>query len=400
MLQFVTRVMNRRFATYATSNYTTEMKVIESPVGQYDSYRVMDEKGKLIGDEPVVTKSDAIKMYTDMIKLEQMDRILYEAQRQGRISFYMTSFGEEATHIGSATALNNDDMVFGQYREAGVLISRGFTFEQIMNQCYSNVKDLGKGRQMPVHYGSKDLCFQTISSPLGTQIPQAAGAGYALKLEKKGRIAVCYFGEGAASEGDFHAALNMAATLESPVIFFVRNNGYAISTPASEQYKGDGIVSRGIGYGIKSFRVDGNDIWAVHNITKKAREIAAKGEPVLIEAMTYRVGHHSTSDDSTAYRSKEEIETMTNFGPIARMKSFLMKKKWLTEENNSTIISDIKSQVLLTFAQAENEKKPPIREMFTDVYEEIPWNLKEQQEELNRLLEKYPNDFDVGEYSK
>jgi 2-oxoisovalerate dehydrogenase E1 component alpha subunit len=122
-----------------------------------------------------------------------------------------------------------------------VLLYRGFTLEQFMNQCYSNEKDLGKGRQMPVHYGSKELNFQTISSPLGTQLPHAAGSAYALKRAGKKACVLCFFGEGAASEGDFHAALNMAATTESPVIYFCRNNGYAISTPAKEQYRGDGI---------------------------------------------------------------------------------------------------------------------------------------------------------------
>ena len=176
-----------------------------------------------------------------------------------------------------------------------------------MNQCYSNELDLGKGRQMPVHYGSKELNFQTISSPLCTQLPQASGAAYALKRAGKDACVICYFGEGAASEGDFHAALNIAATTDSPVIFFCRNNGYAISTPAKEQYRGDGIgkvilllsfffnitvlfsASRGHGYGMHTIRVDGNDVLAVYNATKLARETAIKGHrPVLIEALTYR----------------------------------------------------------------------------------------------------------------
>lgn len=201
-----------------------------------------------------------------MITLNVMDLIMYEAQRQGRISFYMTSYGEEGTIIASAAAITNDDVFYGQYREAGVLLWRGFTLDEFMNQMYSNEKDYGKGRQMPIHYGSRKFNFQTISSPLGTQIPQAVGSAYALKRENKGACSVCFFGDGgsryinlAASEGDFHAGLNMAATTESPVIFICRNNGYAISTPTSEQYRGDGIASRGHGYGISTIRVDGND---------------------------------------------------------------------------------------------------------------------------------------------
>jgi 2-oxoisovalerate dehydrogenase E1 component alpha subunit len=168
--------------------------------------------------------------------------IMYEAQRQGRISFYMTSYGEGATHMGSAAALEADDVVFGQYREAGVLLYRGFTLDEFMNQMYSNEQDYGKGRQMPVHYGKKSLNFQTISSPLGTQIPQAAGAAYALKLCGKDAIAIACFGDGAASEGDFHAAVNMASTTDSPVIFFCRNNGYAISTPLGNSIEEMGLL--------------------------------------------------------------------------------------------------------------------------------------------------------------
>jgi 2-oxoisovalerate dehydrogenase E1 component alpha subunit len=262
----------------------------------------------------------------------------------------MQNAGEEGLQIGSAMALRDDDEIFAQYREAGVLMWRGFTLQNFADQLFGNRDDLGKGRQMPVHYGSARFHFQTISSPLATQLPQAAGAAYACKREGKGRVVACYFGEGAASEGDFHAALNMAATLECPVVFFCRNNGYAISTPVSEQYRGDGIAARGLAYGeawgwrrlrrrrwlrpsplagmvvrtkrapstrykfapfrtrsagMHVIRCDGNDVWAVEAATRAAREIASgagaggRQQPVLVEAMTYREGHHSTSDDST-----------------------------------------------------------------------------------------------------
>lgn len=149
-----------------------------------------------------------------------MDGILYESQRQGRISFYMTNLGEEACQIGSAAALEPNDLIFAQYREAGVLLWRGYKLDQFMNQCYGNEEDKGKGKQMPVHYGSKELNFVTISSPLSTQMPQAVGAAYALKKSKPGNCVITYFGDGAASEGDAHAAFNFATTLNCPVVFF------------------------------------------------------------------------------------------------------------------------------------------------------------------------------------
>lgn len=155
------------------------------------------------------------------------------------------------------------------------------------------------------------FCFssiQTISSTIATQMPQAVGSAYAAKLRDDGSCVMCYFGEGATSEGDAHAAFNFASVLECPILFFCRNNGYAISTPTSDQYRGDGIAGRAAGYGMLAIRVDGNDLFAVYNAVKAARKIAvSEMRPVLIEAMTYRIGHHSTSDDSTAYRSVDEV---------------------------------------------------------------------------------------------
>lgn len=222
-------------------------------------YRVTNAVGDVIdkSQDPNFDEQTALKMYRTMTQLNIMDRILYDSQRQGRISFYMTSFGEEGNHVGSAAALEPQDLIYGQYREAGVLLWRGYTMQNFMNQCYGNAEDLGKGRQMPMHFGTKDLNFVTISSPLTTQLPQAVGSAYAFKQQKNNdKICVVYFGDGAASEGDAHAAFNFAATLKCPIIFFCRNNGYAISTPTSEQYGGDGIAGKGPAYGLHTIRWD------------------------------------------------------------------------------------------------------------------------------------------------
>ena len=269
-----------------------------------------------------------------------------------------------------------------------------------MNQCYSNALDYGKGRQMPVHYGSRALNFQTISSPLGTQLPQATGSAYALKMAKKDACVICFFGEGAASEGDFHAALNMAATTEAPVVFFCRNNGYAISTPAKEQYRGDGIASRGHGYGIDTIRVDGNDILAVYNAVKEARRLAVEeSRPTLVEALTYRVGHHSTSDDSSAYRSKQEVAGWKDKeSPINRFRKYLEAKQLWNAQEDEKYRKDARARVLKAFAAAEKIKKPPVEELFNDVYDVLPNHLVEQKAELDRLLKEYPNHYDVSAF--
>lgn len=380
-----------------TLNFNKDTKVM-------DTFRVLGKDGKIIvqNQDLKIDDSTLIKMYKSMIILNRMDLIMYEAQRQGRISFYMTSYGEEATHMGSAAALSVDDVVYGQYRESGVLLYRGFTLDEFMNQMYSNELDYGKGRQMPIHYGKASLNFQTISSPLGTQIPQAAGAAYALKLQKKDAVSICYFGDGAASEGDFHAALNMAATTESPVIFFCRNNGYAISTPVKEQYRGDGIASRGHGYGIETCRVDGNDVLAVYAAVQKARSICLEFKrPCLIEALTYRVGHHSTSDDSSAYRSKNEVsDWQRSDSPINRFRMYLeLERKVWNQELEDITVAEAKKDILKAFSTAEKLKKPSLKHMFTDVYDNVPAHLRDQEREVERLLKSYPEHFNAAAHS-
>ena len=272
-------------------------------------FQVLDEQGKPIegAQIPSIDKDVALRIFNTMQFVRVLDDRMIAAQRQGRISFYMQCLGEEAAITASAAALSDEDMLMTQYREHAALHYRGFTLDQFMNQMFSNEKDLGKGRQMPIHYGSAELNFMTVSSPLATQIPQATGYAYGQKMSGSKTCTVCYFGEGAASEGDFHAGLNMAAVHKAPVIFFCRNNGYAISTPASEQFQGDGIASRGVGYGMKTIRVDGSDALAVYEATRLARKMAVEeNEPVLIEACAYRLGGHSTSDDPTGYRTKDE----------------------------------------------------------------------------------------------
>lgn len=346
-----------------------------------------------------------------------MDLLMFEAQRQGRLSFYMVSAGEEGISIGSASALHPSDVIFTQYRESGVYLQRGFTLAQFMNQLFANSSDNGLGRNMPVHYGSKELNIHTISSTLATQIPHAAGAAYALKLQNQGtvgridgdakdstpqeRVAVCFFGEGAASEGDFHSALNIAATRQVPCIFICRNNGYAISTPTSDQYRGDGIASRGAGYGIDTLRVDGNDIFAVRHAVKEARRLALHdgGRPVLIECMAYRVGHHSTSDDSFAYRARVEVEDWKRRdNPITRLRKWLERADAWSDAAEKELRAATRKDVLRAFELAEKMKKPAIKHAFTDVWEGITEEQRAHVAEMDDILKRYPGEYDLEGY--
>lgn len=377
------------------------------------TYRILDQDGTIVdsSESPLdITPEELLKMYTDMVTVSIMDLIMFDAQRQGRISFYMVSAGEEGIAVGSASALNPADPIFAQYRETGIFQHRGFTLPDFMNQLFATKHDPGRGRNMPVHYGSTAKHMHTISSPLATQIPQASGAAYAVKIQNQTsasspkRVVACYFGEGAASEGDFHAGLNIAATRNCPIIFLCRNNGYAISTPTLEQYRGDGIASRGVGYGIDTIRVDGNDVLAVRAATAKAREIALSGEggkPVLVEAMSYRVSHHSTSDDSFAYRARVEVEDWKRRdNPITRLRKYLEGRGLWDEEREKVLRSETRKAVLEAYRVAEKEKKGPVRYMMTDVYEYVTEEQRTQMERLEGIVRKYPAEYDLGEFEE
>jgi len=343
---------------------------------------------------PEITEQCSLKILHTMQYIRLLDERMVAAQRQGRISFYLACTGEEASTIGSAAALEPQDMIMSQYREQGALAYRGFTSKEFMDQMFSNQNELNKGRQMPIHYGSKALNFMTISSPLGTQIPQASGYAYGQKMAGLDAVTICYFGEGAASEGDFHAGLNMAAVLDCPAIFFCRNNGYAISTPSEEQFAGDGIASRGIGYGVRTIRVDGNDVLAVYVATQEARKIALEQQcPVLIEAMTYRLAAHSTSDDPTGYRSKDEEQRWRLKDPLLRFKTWVDSKGWLDEEQNLVFIEQTRQEILKELKLAEQVPICAIEQIIEDVYDRPPWHLKAQLAELKTHIELYPEAY-------
>ena len=374
---------------------------VHAPAAQpvMPTYGLLDEGGRVLPGAALpaeLTPALVLKAYKVMLRSGVMDSLLYESQRQGRISFYLTAYGEEAAVVGSAMALQPEDEVLAQYREAGVLLWRGFSLEQVCDQCFSSVDDPGKGRMMPVHYGNAAMHFQTISSPLGTQIPQAAGVAYANKLAKNDRVAVCYFGDGAASESDFHAGMNIAATMGSPTIFFCRNNLWAISTPSSEQFRGDGIAARGVALGMHTIRVDGSDLFAVYAATKAARAIALGSgggptQPVLVEAMTYRESHHSTSDDSTRYRTAEEIDSWRiKSNGTRRLRLYLEAQGLWTPAEEEALLEAEKREMLRIIAHVEAKPKVPVEHLFTDVYKVMPPHLAAQELEMREHTAKYP----------
>nr|XP_032651507.1 2-oxoisovalerate dehydrogenase subunit alpha, mitochondrial [Chelonoidis abingdonii] len=279
----------------------------------------------------------------------------------------------------------------------------------IRSPCYSRAEPHNRAqRQSPAHLagrgegGSGPISPAPCTNPSPATLPAAVGAAYAFKRDNASRAVICYFGEGAASEGDAHAGFNFAATLECPILFFCRNNGYAISTPTSEQYRGDGIAARGPGYGIMSIRVDGNDVLAVYNATREARRRAiAENQPFLIEAMTYRIGHHSTSDDSSAYRSVDEVNYWDKQDhPISRLRHHMVGRGWWDEEQEKSWRKKSRKRVMEAFEQAERKLKPSPQHLFSDVYCEMPSHLQKQQEALARHLRLYGEHYPLEHFEK
>lgn len=400
------RLFSSKSDDFFTQKFSNEMHFLK-PTEKIKCFRVMDENGKVISNKyDNLSKELSLKIFTNMIKINQCDTRFNLAQREGKISFYMTCTGEEASTVASAAALSPNDLIYPQYREAAVLLYRGFSIQQMAHQLTANCNDIGKGRQMPVHYGSKDLNYQTVSSPLCTQVPQASGAGYHYRVKNMDKICVTYFGEGAASEGDFHSALNFASVLKSQTLFFCRNNMYAISTPIDDQYSGDGIAARGIAYGINTIRVDGNDVLAVYNAVKSARElIVTEKKPVVIEAMSYRAGDHSTSDSSKAYRNEKEMDKWHEYlkkigNPIHRFLNYMKDKSWISDKEYKEIEDQTKEEVKVSLKKAFACKKPSLDSMFEDIYEQIPNNLIEQKEDLKSHLAKYQDVYNLDSYNE
>lgn len=319
--------------------------------------------------------------YRTMTFTRQLDDRMITLQRQGVISFAMSSLGEEACAIASAAALQIQDWMYPQYREAGIFFWRGGTAKQYVHQMFCDARDAFHGRQMPNHFGARELNIVQVSSPIATKIPHAAGCGYAMKFLKEEAVAICYFGEGATSEGDFHVGLNFAAVRKAPVIFFCRNNGYAISTPCHEQFASDGVAPKGIGYGIESYKVDGNDFFAIHEAVAIARTGCLQGKgPFLIEAMTYRMGAHSTSDDPSLYRSEEEVKEWQAKDPLLRLGLYLEKQGLWDSVKEKKMREDITVEIEDAIAEAKATPPPSSHSMIDEVYFAVPPSLEKEYE--------------------
>ena len=357
----------------------------------HELVRVLDDDGQALGEwVPDLSPEQLIEALRLMLLTRVYDDRMQKVQRQGKISFYMQSLGEEAISIGQGMALEDNDMLFPSYRNQGLFILRDTKLVDMMCQCLSNTRDMCKGRQMPIMYHNKKGNLFSVSGNLATQYPHAVGWAMASAIKGEKHIAVSWVGDGSTAEADFHYALTFAAVYQAPVILNVINNQWAIST--FQGFAGGDrrpFAARGLGLGIPGVRVDGNDLLAVYAVTEWAAKRARDGGgPTLIELVTYRGGAHSTSDDPNRYRPKDEWSAFPLGDPLERLKQHLIVNGHWSDEQHQALQTELKEGVMaawkeaVTFGTMTDGPTLDVREMFDDVYAEIPEHLKQQRQQL------------------
>jgi 2-oxoisovalerate dehydrogenase E1 component alpha subunit len=325
------------------------------------------------------------QLYAAMVRTRVIDERLVTLQRQGRIGFHIGSLGEEGCILASAAAMRPQDWIFPCYREFGALLWRGMPLQTYVDNMYGNRNDPVKGRQMPDHYTGKPYRFGSVSSPIGTQMTQAVGFAWAAKLRKDDVVTSVYFGEGATSSNEFHTAMNFAGVFKTPTVLLCRNNGWAISVPSEKQTASKTFADKGIAYGVRAVRCDGNDVLAVYKTVAEAVAHAARGDgPTLVEMMTYRLSGHSTSDDPKAYRQEDEVTSWRKADPILRLRKHLDALGAIDDAEDARIREQAEAELKDCVAVAEKTPAPELATMFDDVFAHKPWHLVEQEQECVR----------------
>ncbi len=353
---------------------------------------VLREDGSADPDAVPLPDAQLVALYRWMVLNRELDHRMIALQRQGRIGFYIGSVGEEAAVFGSAAAMEDRDWIFPCYREHGAALLRGMPLVLFACDLLGNAGDALKGHQMPCHEAWRPGRYTSISSPIATHIPQAVGTAWAARIKGDDVVPLAYFGEGATSANDFHTGMNFAGVRKLPVVFLCRNNGWAISVPRERQTASETIAQKAVAYGIRGERVDGNDLLAVYAATRRARARAAAGEgPTLIEAVTYRLEGHSTSDDPRAYRPPELVEPWRKKDPIVRVRTFLAGRGVLSKEEDERMLAEVKEEIRRALEEAERfPPKPPLETLFEGVYATPLWQQREHLEELRAAVAADP----------
>ncbi len=353
--------------------------------------RVLDDDHQALGPWRPDLAADRLREgLSTMVLTRVFDDRMLKAQRQGRISFYMKSTGEEAVAVAAGMALDPADMLFPSYRVQGLHLLRGVGLVDMMCQLLSNTRDMCKGRQLPVMYHSAAKRLFSISGNLATQVPQAVGWAMASAIKGETALAATWTGEGSSAEADVHYAMVFASSYRAPAIINIVNNQWAISTfQGMAGGEGPSFAARALGFGLPGIRVDGNDFLAVYAVTRWAAERARQGlGATVIELVTYRAAAHSTSDDPSRYRPKDEQTAWPLGDPIDRLKNHLIALREWSDEKHAALAAECEQQVTTSWEEAcsygtlnEGPRPDPLT-MFDDVYHEMPEHLRRQREQL------------------
>jgi pyruvate dehydrogenase E1 component alpha subunit len=365
-----------------------------------DLLTIIDQDGKTQkGKDPGLPKDELQRLYRLMVATRLLDERGLAMQRQGRIGFYLQSTGQEASHLGAAYALADRDWLFPAYRQPGILLLRDISIDKIVSEWLGNSGDTSKGRQMPVHYSFREANFVSISSPIGTQLTHAAGAGMAARIRGDDTVFMTFCGDGGTSSNDFHTGLNFAGVTKAPVVFVCENNGWAISVPQCKQTASESMAIKAQAYGMPGVRVDGNDILAVYRVCKEAVDRARRGDgPTLVETVTYRMASHSSSDDAARYRDATEYEAWKKKDPIARFQLYLKQRKLWDETFEAEVVETAKAKLAEGVKLAEARANLGPESLFDDVFMNLTPQLKAQRQELAELMSKGGVGADVGHF--
>ena len=348
-----------------------------------DLLRVIRDDGSTAEEEdPRLPAVEAQRLYRFMRLQRIFDERMIALQRQGRIGFYGPAMGQEAAVVGAAMAMEPDDWIVPQYREPAAALVRGMPMVQLIGQIAGNSADPVQGRQMPCHYVYRAGNYLSISSPVGTQIPQAAGVAWAMSLRRARTAVLVYFGDGATSTSDFHAGLNFAGVFRVPCVFLCNNNQWAISLPVSRQTAVASLASKAAAYGVLGVRVDGMDALAVYGAVRAAADRARSGGgSTMVEAVTYRYGPHSTSDDPSRYRDEAEVDAARARDPLVLFRRYLERAGLWDAAKEDTLVRELEDEIARAIAEVERASPVPLESMFHEVFETMPGSLKNQMEE-------------------